>query len=68
MVSAALLFESIFAAVDVILGPLLHLLNIMARVVDVLLTECADHKLDLRLRCWLQVQRGGQIAVPLGKT
>jgi hypothetical protein len=52
----------------VILGPLLHLLNIMARVVDVLLTECADHKLDLRLRCWLQGQRGGQIAVPLSKT
>ncbi|WP_152568755.1 hypothetical protein [Microvirga sp. BSC39] len=43
----ALSFESIFTAVDVALGPLLHFLNGVARLVHVLLAECADHKLDL---------------------
>jgi hypothetical protein len=47
MVAAALTLEGGFAAVDVALGPLLHLLDVVARVVHVLLAECADYKLGL---------------------
>lgn len=38
-----LIFEGVFAPVDVTCGPLLHLPGVVARVVDVLLAELAFH-------------------------
>ena len=46
---AALLLESVLAAVDVVFGALLDFLDVVAGVVHVLLTECADHKRGLRI-------------------
>jgi hypothetical protein len=50
--TAALLFESVLAALHMAFGALLDLLNVVAGVVHVLLTECADHKRGLQIfRC-----------------
>ena len=45
MVAAALPFKRMLAAVDVALGPLLHVLDAMTGLVHFLLAECTDHKL-----------------------
>jgi hypothetical protein len=50
--TAALLFESVLAALHMAFSALLDLLNVVAGVVHVLLTECADHKRGLQIfRC-----------------
>jgi len=47
MTSASLSLKCMLATFDVMLGPLLHFLNVVAGIAHVLLAECANHELGL---------------------
>jgi hypothetical protein len=63
MGSALLPPKCVLATVDVVLGSLLHLMDVVAGIFHVLLAECTDHKLDLPLH-GSQGQREDGIGVP----
>jgi hypothetical protein len=60
MDSITLLPERLLATADVVLGSLLHLVNVVAGLFHVLPAECADHELGLHLNAHVRANVKGR--------